>query len=215
MAVKMNKVILSCNLTKDPVFKTVGNDKLVAGLYVAHNDRKGNGNFFAVEAWDSAAKSCEKLKKGNPCILLGYLAQDRWQDGEGNNRQAVKIVASKILYVNRQVDLNSVMISCNVATDPEFKAVGNDGDKTVMDMRIACNPKQDVSYFFGVEAWNGLAKSCESLLKGSRIIVDGRLTQTQWQDDDGNNRQAVKIVAGDIHFVNKPISQDDGARHFD
>ena len=218
MAIKMNKVVLSCNLVKDPEFKKVG-DKTVAGLYIAHNDRKDQGHFFSVEAWASAARACERLKKGDPCIIVGRLAQDRWEDKDGNNRQAVKIVARQFLYVNRQVDLNMVTISCNVASDPNFKNVGNgENVKTVMDMRVACNGRGDNANFFSVEAWNGLAKSCETLLKGSRLVVEGRLALDQWKDDEGKSHSIVKIVGSDIHFVNKPKKandDNDGARHFD
>lgn len=218
MAIVMNKIILSCNLAKDPVIKTVGDDMLVSGMYVAHDDQMGKPHFFAVEAWNSAAKSSQRMKKGSPVIIEGYLAQDRWTDNEGKNRQAVKIVSQRIHFVNRQVQINNAVICCNAASEPSFKNIGaGDDTKTVMDMRIGFNGRNNASYFFSVEAWNGLAKTCESLAKGSRIIVDGRLAQDSWQDESGNKCSVVKLVANDIHFVNKPRnrSQNDGARHFD
>lgn len=218
MAIIMNKIYLSCNLAKDPVIKTVGDNMLVSGMYVAHDDRIGKPHFFAVEAWDKAAQSSRQLKKGSPVIIEGYVAQDRWKDESGNNRQVVKIVGRHLHFVNRQVHINNVVVSCNVATEPSFKDIGSGDDaKKVMDMRIACDGRKDASYFFSVEAWNGLARSCETLAKGSRIIVDGRLAQDSWRDDSGKSCSVIKIVANDIHFVNRPRNQgkNDGARHFD
>lgn len=219
MGIVMNKVIISCNLAKDPVIRMVGDDLLVSGMYVAHDDRLGKPHFFAVEAWQSAARASQRLKKGNPVIIEGYLAQDRWQDSNKEKRQAVKIVGQRIHYVNRQVQINNVVICCNAATEPGFKNIGKGDDaKQVMDMRIGFSGRNNASYFFSVEAWNGLAKSCSTLAKGSRLIVDGRLAQDSWRDESGNSCSVVKIVANDIHFVNKPRTQgqrNDGARHFD
>ena len=39
--------------------------------------------------------------------------------------------------------------------------------------------------------------------KGALIGLRGRLEQQRWQDDRGNNRSAVKVVAEDITFGEK------------
>ncbi len=39
---------------------------------------------------------------------------------------------------------------------------------------------------------------CESLSKGTRIVVTGRLEQRSWEDGEGNKRSKVEIVADEI-----------------
>jgi single-strand DNA-binding protein len=43
-----------------------------------------------------------------------------------------------------------------------------------------------------------LDTSAESLAKGSRVVVVGRLAQRSWQADDGTARSVVEVVAGEL-----------------
>jgi single-strand DNA-binding protein len=40
--------------------------------------------------------------------------------------------------------------------------------------------------------------AAESLSKGSRVVVVGRLQQRSWQADDGTARSAVEVVADEL-----------------
>ena len=40
--------------------------------------------------------------------------------------------------------------------------------------------------------------AAESLSKGSRVVVVGRLIQRSWQADDGSNRSVVEVVADEL-----------------
>lgn len=52
--------------------------------------------------------------------------------------------------------------------------------------------------FFDVTCWRELAENVsESLTKGSRVIVTGRLEQRTWEQD-GNKRSAVEIIADEV-----------------
>lgn len=53
--------------------------------------------------------------------------------------------------------------------------------------------------FFNVTAWYKLAENCaESLSKGDRVLVSGRLSQDSWESKDGQKRSTVKIIANVI-----------------
>ncbi len=52
-----------------------------------------------------------------------------------------------------------------------------------------------------VVAWNGLARSCRHLQKGSHILVEGRLRTWKWEDSDGNPRATTEVVARRIEFL--------------
>ena len=43
-------------------------------------------------------------------------------------------------------------------------------------------------------------KAC-NLKKGSRIIINGRLKQDRWQDDNGGNRSKISIVGNQVQFL--------------
>jgi single-strand DNA-binding protein len=53
--------------------------------------------------------------------------------------------------------------------------------------------------FFNVTCWRQLAENVsESLTKGSRVVVVGRLEQRSWDDDEGNKKSVVEIVADEV-----------------
>lgn len=105
--------------------------------------------------------------------------------------------------------LNSVLVEGNLTRDPELRATPN--GTSVCGFGIASNRyyrreeefQQEVS-FFEVETWWRLAEVCAGKLeKGRGVRVVGRLKQDRWQDQEGNPRSKVKIVAEHVEF--KPI----------
>ena len=50
--------------------------------------------------------------------------------------------------------------------------------------------------------WGAQGENCARFLsKGRPIAIDGRLEWREWQDQDGNKRQAVEIVADTVQFL--------------
>ena len=105
--------------------------------------------------------------------------------------------------------LNSILVEGNLTRDPELKTTPK--GTSVCSFSVASNRfyKQDQEYqkevsFFDVETWAKLAESCaEYLEKGRGVRVVGRLKQDRWQDQEGNPRSKVKIVAEHVEF--KPV----------
>jgi single-strand DNA-binding protein len=56
--------------------------------------------------------------------------------------------------------------------------------------------------FYAVVVWRDQAEhaahAAQSLSKGSRVVVVGRLQQRSWQADDGAIRSAVEVVAEEL-----------------
>jgi len=53
--------------------------------------------------------------------------------------------------------------------------------------------------FFDIVCWRELAENvAESLTKGSRIMVSGRLDQRSWETDNGEKRSKVEVVADEV-----------------
>ncbi len=58
--------------------------------------------------------------------------------------------------------------------------------------------------FIDVTTWAKLAERCsEYLKKGNRIIINGRLKQDRWQDDNGGNRSKISIVGNQVQFLDQ------------
>ena len=57
----------------------------------------------------------------------------------------------------------------------------------------------EIVSFFDVTAWNQMAENIgESITKGMRVVVYGRLDQRSWENQDGDRRSKVEIIADDV-----------------
>ena len=93
----------------------------------------------------------------------------------------------------------------NLTRDPELRYTPS--GKPVVTLGIAENRRftdnsgaeKEITNFYDVEAWGSLAENIsESLNKGDRVVVTGRLKQDTWQNEDGSNRSKVVIVADSV-----------------
>jgi single-strand DNA-binding protein len=101
---------------------------------------------------------------------------------------------------------NSITVSGNVTREPELKFL-NSGQATIR-MGVAVNRRwqnratgewEERTSFFDVSAYGPLAENCaQTLQKGTRVIVTGRLEQRSWETPDGDKRSAVEINADEI-----------------
>jgi single-strand DNA-binding protein len=61
------------------------------------------------------------------------------------------------------------------------------------------NDWEEQTSFFDVKCWAQMAENVgESVQKGSRVVVSGRLEQRSWETDDGAKRSKVEVVADEI-----------------
>ena len=100
---------------------------------------------------------------------------------------------------------NSVTVVGNVTRDPELRftpsgaAVATFGLAWNRRSQNARGEMEEQVSFFDVTCWRQLAENiAESLTKGTRVIVYGRLEQRSWETQDGERRSKVEIVADDV-----------------
>lgn len=98
----------------------------------------------------------------------------------------------------------------NLGRNPDIKIVGQ--NNKVASFSIAVNEKkqggQETTHWFYVNAWGQLADLCEKyVVKGSRILVSGRLNTRSYVDKDNITRNVVEIVADKIELVSTPQGQ--------
>jgi single-strand DNA-binding protein len=106
-------------------------------------------------------------------------------------------------------NINRVIITGNLTRDPEMKSLPS--GSSLCSMRIACNGRrqnrdtqqwEDVPNYFDVTVWGAQGENCgRYLAKGRGVAVDGRLQWREWQDQQGNKRQSVDIVAESVQFL--------------
>ena len=66
--------------------------------------------------------------------------------------------------------------------------------------RVAVSGRRELEpSFFTVLVWRDQAEhAAESLAKGSRVVVLGRLQQRAWTAEDGSARSVVEVVAEEL-----------------
>ena len=96
---------------------------------------------------------------------------------------------------------NTVTVVGNVTRDPELRFTP--GGAPVANFGLAWNRKdqndEEVVSFFDITCWRSLAENvAESITKGQRVIVYGRLDQRSWENQEGERRSKVEIVADEV-----------------
>lgn len=100
-----------------------------------------------------------------------------------------------------------ITVTGNLTDDPELRFT--QGGSAMARFTVASTPRtydkqsgqwQDgTSMFLRCSAWRGLAEHVtESLGKGARVIVSGRLRQFDWKTDEGENRSMLALEVDDI-----------------
>lgn len=112
--------------------------------------------------------------------------------------------------------MNHVTIVGNATRDPELRFTP--GGQAVASFGVAYNYKpkdgdERVS-FFDVTCWGSLAENvAESVAKGTRVLVAGRLEQRSWETDAGEKRNKVEIVADsvspDLRWASAVVTRND------
>jgi single-strand DNA-binding protein len=98
-----------------------------------------------------------------------------------------------------------VTITGNLTADPELKFTPNGA--AVANFRIAVTTRvrdgntwrDGETSFFRVNAWRQLAQHVtDSLSKGDRAVVIGRLRSRSWETPEGEQRSVIEVEADEI-----------------
>jgi single-strand DNA-binding protein len=86
----------------------------------------------------------------------------------------------------------------NLTDNPEIRYT--EGGIARARFRVAVSGRRDQEpSFFTVIVWRDQAEhTAESLTKGSRVVIVGRLQQRAWTAEDGSPRSVVEVVADEL-----------------
>jgi single-strand DNA-binding protein len=106
-------------------------------------------------------------------------------------------------------NINRVVLTGNLTRDPELRSLPS--GMSVCSLRVACNTRRkdnssgewvDKPNYFDVTVWGAQGENCARFLaKGRPVAIDGRLEWREWQDQQGNNRQSIDIIADAVQFL--------------
>ena len=92
----------------------------------------------------------------------------------------------------------SVSFAGNLTDDPELRHTENGITRAMFRVAVSARREQEAS-FFTVVVWHDQAEhAAQSLSKGSRVVVVGRLQQRTWTAEDGSARSTIEVVAEEL-----------------
>lgn len=101
---------------------------------------------------------------------------------------------------------NTVTLVGNTVADPTLRFTPSGA--AVASFGLAVNRRwrnrqtdewEEETSFFDVTTWAGLAENvAESIPKGTRVVVTGRLEQQSWETPAGEKRSKVVVIADEV-----------------
>lgn len=99
----------------------------------------------------------------------------------------------------------NITIVGNATRDPELRFTP--AGVAVVSFGVAVNRRKkdgdkwvdDGADFYNVTAWRELGQNvAETVEKGTRVVVTGRLSQRQWETDAGEKRTSIEVNADEV-----------------
>ena len=109
---------------------------------------------------------------------------------------------------------NKVILVGTLVRDPEIRYIPSGAGVT--KFRLAVNShkreaKPEDTLFIDAIAWEKLAETCNTYLKkGMSCLVEGRLSIRQYDDKDGNKRQATEVVINTMQMLGSRDRSESG-----
>ena len=113
--------------------------------------------------------------------------------------------------------MNKVILIGNLGADPELKYT--QGNQAVLKLRLATTEsymtktgeRRSRTEWHTVVIWGKRAEALNKILsKGRTICVEGRIQYRQWEDQNGNKRNATDINATEILLLGGGQRRDGG-----
>ncbi|MFA6829660.1 MAG: single-stranded DNA-binding protein [Bacilli bacterium] len=100
--------------------------------------------------------------------------------------------------------LNRVVLVGRIVRDPELRKTNSGISLTSFTIAVDNPGKEKSTSFIPCTCWNKtaeiVAKYC---VKGSLVGVDGRLSQRNYEDKNGQKRSVVEVVGESVQFLEK------------
>jgi|SRR6185312_377185 len=104
--------------------------------------------------------------------------------------------------------LNKIMLIGNLGKDPEFNVTPDGTPVAKFSLAVNRNAKNrsgewvKETEWFNIVAWRQVAERCEKFLhRGSKVYIEGRLSQRKYTDKEGIQRTAIEVIVNDMQML--------------
>ena len=113
--------------------------------------------------------------------------------------------------------MNKVILAGRLVRDPEVRYTQT--GKAVASFTLAVNRRfsrgadqQQTADFIPIVVWDKLAEVCgNNLVKGSQVLIEGRIQIRSYEAQDGSKRYVTEVIANNIEFMGSKPKLDGGA----
>jgi single-strand DNA-binding protein len=116
--------------------------------------------------------------------------------------------------------MNKIMLIGNLGKDPEMNYTPSGTAVTKFSLAVnrykksSTGERQEETEWFNIVAWDKLGETCNQYLhKGSKVYIEGRVSQRKYTDKNGIERYAFDVVASDMEMLT-PKSTQSGSSDF-
>lgn len=113
--------------------------------------------------------------------------------------------------VSNGMNLNKVFILGRLTADPQLRSttsgqqVGSFGLATNRVWTDKAGQKQEATEFHNVVVWGRQAEiASKFLIKGSLVLIEGRLQTRTWDDKQGQKRRTTEVIAERLQLGPRP-----------
>jgi single-strand DNA-binding protein len=121
------------------------------------------------------------------------------------------------------MSINRVMISGNLTRDPELRATA--GGTSVLNFGVAVNDRrknqqtgewEEYANFINCVMFGKRADAlAQYLTKGLKVAIEGKLSYSQWESQQGEKRSKVEVLVDEIEFMSSRGEGGGGGRTFE
>ena len=111
--------------------------------------------------------------------------------------------------------MNRIILLGRLVRDPEVRVTPT--EKTVctftlaVDRPFAAKNGQREADFINIVTWNKTAELCgNSLTKGQRALIEGRLQIRSYDGKDGNKHYVTEVIADRVEFIERKGDRNPG-----
>ena len=117
--------------------------------------------------------------------------------------------------------MNKIMLIGNLGKDPEMNYTPGGLAITKFSLAVSRNKKtstgerQEETDWFNIVAMDKRAEICNQYLhKGSKVYIEGRLTQRKYTDKNGIERWMVEVIVNDMEMLTPKSAQSGSSSAF-
>jgi len=106
--------------------------------------------------------------------------------------------------------MNKVILVGRLARDPEVRYTQSGKANATFSLAVSryAGNGQNTADFIPIVAWEKLAEICgNNLIKGSQILVEGRIQVRNYETQDGQKRYVTEVIAQNIEFMGSKQSK--------